>query len=216
MSPRSLLAALVGGLLTAGCSVFGGTAAPEPDYTVVLADPPFEIRDYPTLTVAETVAEGPRDRAVGTGFRRLFDYISGANAGSQDIAMTAPVLTEPEGREIAMTAPVLTEPAGEGGAAGGHKVAFVLPAGFDAATAPRPTDPAVTIATVPARRVAVVRFSGILDAALVAEQRAALEAWLATRPETPAGAWQAAGYNPPWTLPWLRRNEVMVEIAAGE
>ena len=207
------VAALAAALLSAGCSVFGGRSAPEPAHDTVISEPPFEIRAYPALTVARTAAGGDRDAAVRTGFSRLFDYISGANAPAEDIAMTAPVITEPEGEgaEIAMTAPVLTEEE-----AGRWQVMFVLPDGMSAETAPRPTDPSVEIATIPARRVAVVTFSGILDAGDIARNRARLTDWLATRDERPAGPWQAAGYNPPWTLPWLRRNEVMVPVATTE
>ena len=206
------IAILAAALLTAGCSVFGGRAAPEPDYSVVVSEPPFEIRAYPPLTVARTSAGEDRDTAVRTGFGRLFDYISGENAPAEDIAMTAPVITEAEaeGEDIAMTAPVLTEEAEQEGR---WEVMFVLPDGMTPDTAPRPTNPAVEIAQIPARRVAVVTFSGILDETDIAENRRRLARWLEERPERAAGAWQSAGYNPPWTLPWFRRNEVMVPVA---
>lgn len=202
-------AAFLAMLLTAGCSVFGGRAAPEPDYRVIVSEPPFEIRAYDALAVARTTAGGSRDAAVREGFGRLFDYISGANAGEEEIAMTAPVVTEPEaeGAEISMTAPVLTEEEGEG-----WTTMFVLPADYTAATAPRPTNPEVEIAEIPARRVAVVTFSGFFTGTNIKEARERLSAWLDGRPEEAAGAWQGAGYNPPWTLPWFRRNEVMVPV----
>ncbi len=208
MRPFTITAALLAAALVSGCSVFGGAAAPEPGYRAVVSEPPFEIRHYPALTVARTQAAGPRDDAVDTGFRRLFDYIRGANLPAEDIPMTAPVITEPAGREIPMTAPVITQERSDA-----WQVMFVLPAGTDARNAPRPTDPDVEIDTLPARRVAVVRFSGFLDAENIAAQRRRLAGWLDSRGEQPAGPWQAAGYNPPWTLPWLRRNEVMVPIA---
>ncbi|MGF1500435.1 MAG: heme-binding protein [Paracoccaceae bacterium] len=205
-----LAATLAAGLLAAGCSVFGGAAAPEPSYTVVRAEPPFEIRDYPALTVVQTTVERGYDGAINQGFGRLFDYISGANSGSREIAMTAPVLTEPEtaGETIAMTAPVLTE---ESGAA--WTTSFVLPEGMDLETAPQPTDPAVRLARIPPRRLAVVRFSGFFSEGNIAENRQRLAGWLAEQGAQVAGDWQAAGYNPPWTLPWGRRNEVLVPIA---
>ena len=201
------LAGLASVALVAGCSVFGGKAAPEPDHRVEAADGDFQIRAYPALTVAVTAAPGDWDDAVGTGFGRLFDYISGANAGSREIAMTAPVVTEREGEKIAMTAPVVTGRSGDG-----WRTAFVLPADMTAATAPAPTDPAVAIETVPARRVGAVTFSGVLDGEDVTRQRDRLAAWLGAQGEMPAGDWQMAGYNPPWTIPWLRRNEVWVTL----
>lgn len=203
--------ALLASVLSSGCSVFGGQAAPEPGYRVEVSEPPFEIRRYGALTVARTVVSGPRDDAVNTGFRRLFDYIRGANRPAAEIPMTAPVITESAGQDIPMTAPVITEERG-----GAWQVMFVLPPGMDAAEAPRPTDPDVEIDTLPERRVAVVRFSGFLDAENITEQRSRLARWLEGRAEQPAGPWQAAGYNPPWTLPWLRRNEVMVPVTGRE
>lgn len=218
MSERGLIGlVLVGALavMTAGCSVFGGRAAPEPAFEVEVRDGDFEIRRYGPMAVAVTAVEGESYRgAVGSGFMRLFDYIQGANEGSSEIAMTAPVLTEPqdgggraEGAEIAMTAPVLSEET-----ASGWEVAFVLPAEMTAETAPRPTDDRVEIRSVPARRVAAVRFSGFLGADDIARERARLMDWIAARGETAAGPAQAAGYNPPWTLPFLRRNEVIVPL----
>jgi len=97
MRPLAIASTLAASLVTAGCSVFGGQAAPEPDYTVIESAPPFEIREYGALAVARTAAGGGYDDALSTGFGRLFDYISGANAGETEIAMTAPVVTEPEG-----------------------------------------------------------------------------------------------------------------------
>lgn len=202
-----LTVVLLAGLLSSGCALFGGQAAPEPEYTVAVSEPPFEIRDYPPLAVATTTVSGDYDQAVDAGFRRLFDYIRGANRPAAEIPMTAPVITEPAGRDIPMTAPVITEERGDA-----WQVMFVLPPDMDAGDAPRPTDPEVQIDTLPERRVAVVGFSGFLDAENIAEQRSRLARWLEGRGEQPAGPWQAAGYHPPWTLPWLRRNEVMVPV----
>lgn len=201
-TPASLLAATV----VAGCSVFGGQAAPEPEYEVMFSEPPFEIRAYPPMVVASTIAQGGYDSAISTGFGRLFDYISGNNEGRREIAMTAPVVTEPE--KIAMTAPVLTEPAG----AERWQIAFVLPEDFTLDTAPRPSDPSVTLSEIPARRVAVVGFSWWFSEDNIEEARTRLAKWLDSRSETASGTWQAAGYNPPWTLPWLKRNEIMVAV----
>lgn len=214
MVGRTLRCMLLGGVvaaMTAGCSVFGGQAAKEPAFTVERADGDFEIRRYAPMAVAVTRVEGSSYReAVGTGFMRLFDYISGANEGSTEIAMTAPVLTEPAGREgdeIAMTAPVLTEET-----AAGWEITFVLPEKMTAETAPRPANPLVEIRAVPPRRTAVVRFSGFLGAGDVATETARLTEWVSDQGESLAGTPQAAGYNPPWTLPFLRRNEIIAPL----
>lgn len=205
------IGALVTGLVLAGCSVVGGKAAEEPAFRLIAEDGAFQIRDYPALTVARTVVEtDERGPAVRKGFGRLFDYIQGANAGRAGIEMTAPVLTAPitKPETIAMTAPVLSAPLGAG-----WETAFVLPQGMTAQTAPVPTDPSVEIATIPARRVAVVRFAGVLEADAIARERALLEDWLGARGLSHLGDWQAAGYNPPWTIPAYRRNEVIVTLA---
>ena len=198
------IGALAGFLGVAACSVFGGAAAPEPDYSVVLAEPPFELRDYGELVVARTSMKD----GSGAAFGRLFDYISGANSGARDIAMTAPVLdTESaEGAKIAMTAPVLQ------GRDGAREMVFVLPEDMTPQTAPVPSDPRVSLATIPPRRVAVVRYSGFLTRRAATEE-GRLRDWLARKGLRPKGPAEIAGYNPPWTLPPYRRNEVLIPVA---
>lgn len=190
------------------CSVFGSAAAPEPAYTVVRSDGDFEIRDYGALAaVATPMADSQR-----AAFGRLFDYISGENKGATEIAMTAPVLQSAEaGTEIAMTAPVLQS----FGTDGEREMVFVLTDDFTAATAPEPNDPLVRITEIPARRVATVRFSGFFSDGAVGENTTRLQAWMAGQGLTPVGPPESAGYNPPWTLPPFRRNEVLIPIAAN-
>jgi len=197
------IGAFAGLLGVAACSVFGGAAAPEPDYSVVLAEPPFELRDYGELVVATT----PMTDGSGAAFGRLFDYISGENTGARDIAMTAPVLNTDavDGTKIAMIAPVLQ------GREGAREMIFVLPGEMTPQTAPVPTDPRVSLATIPARRVAVVRYSGSMEKRASTEE-ARLRDWLALKGLRPTGLAEVAGYNPPWTLPPFRRNEVMIPV----
>ena len=195
--------ALALALAVTACSTFGGKAAEEPAYRVAVNDGAIEIRGYETYTVAETRVSAPFDAAVRTGFRRLFDYISGANLGKAGIEMTAPVLVEPAPGRIRVLASE---------AVGGWTVAFVLPAGYTAATAPVPDDAGVTVRDVEARRVASIRFSGLLRNRPAEARRQALAAWLEARGLAHAGDWQIAGYNPPWTLPPFRRNEVLVTL----
>jgi hypothetical protein len=191
-------------LSVTACSVFGNAAAPEPDYRVTLAEPPFELRDYGELIVVKT----PMEDGSRAAFGRLFDYISGANTAGGDIAMTAPVLntTSSDGSKIAMTAPVLQNLAGT------REMVFVLPADITLETAPVPTDPNVTLDTIPPRRVAVVRYSGFMASNATAEE-ARLRDWMAGKSLTAQGAAEVAGYNPPWTLPPWRRNEVLIPVS---
>lgn len=204
-------AVLAGALLLGACGIFGGPSAPEPAYEVLREEPPFEIRAYPALAVASTPMGEGLGEGSGGAFRRLFDYISGANRGERKIAMTAPVLQQPaEGEEIEMTAPVLQQPG-----TGAWQMLFVLPAELTAETAPAPTEDSVRLATLPARRVAVIRFNGFLGDTNVAEAREQLRAWIEAERLAPAGPAEVAGYNPPWTLPWLRRNEILIPIERG-
>ncbi|WP_116133954.1 heme-binding protein [Tropicimonas sp. IMCC34043] len=206
MPPRAArtIVAFAGLLTVAACSVFGGQAAPEPKYTVVIAEDPFEVRDYGEMVVVKTtIADGSNP-----AFRRLFDYISGQNEGSRKIAMTAPVLTgdAAEGTKIAMTAPVLQSREGP------REMIFILTDAFTAETAPVPTNPKVSLGAIPARRVAVVRYSGSMNGkAAFAEAR--LREWMGIKGLQPRGPAEVAGYNPPWTVPAYRRNEVMIPVA---
>lgn len=198
------MVAIAGLLATSACSVVGSAAAPEPDYTVVRAQDPFEVRDYGELAVVKTtMADGSR-----AAFGRLFDYISGQNQGAREIAMTAPVLnTGPaEGTEIAMTAPVLQSREGD------REMVFVLTDEFTPQTAPLPSDPMVTLGAIAARRVAVVRYAGSMNKRAPAEE-ARLRAWIEDQGLQPTRPAEVAGYNPPWTLPAYRRNEVLIPIA---
>ncbi len=222
---NSLWAGLLGiatAATVAACSAFGAKAAEEPAHQVVIEDQEFQVREYDAYAVAETVVSPPFDAATRVGFGRLVRYISGANTGEQKIEMTAPVEMKPRGQKIKMTAPVVLSPAGYSGASDGPKLtgteienwtmAFVLPEGYTADTAPEPTNPTIRIRDVAPRRVATVRFNGILRQRNAEQQRKRLEAWLAERGLEHEDDWRTAGYNPPWTIPQLRRNEVLVTL----
>ena len=206
----TFLLSSVAALALAGCSVFGGKAAEEVPYQVLRSDDNIELRQYPAIVVAETSVDASFDDATGPAFRRLFDYISGENQARQEIAMTAPVLREadrPEGEEIAMTAPVFQEATGDG-----WTMAFVLPKEYSLDQAPLPTDPDVRVREIPGEKRAVIRFSGNADEADIAEQSEALRAWMSAQDLEADGDPQLAGYNPPWTIPFLRRNEVLITV----
>ena len=203
-------ATLATGLLLAGCSMFGirdGTETPA--YKVVGMAGEVEIREYAPRIAAQTIVEGSEEAARSAGFRKVAAYIFGENRTRADIAMTAPVVqSTARSTDIAMTAPVVAQPAGEGKWA----IRFFMPATSTRETLPVPNDPQVRIVDVPAETMAVLRYSGVPTADAAAEQRAALLTALTS------GPWQAAGeagdwfYDPPWTLPPLRRNEAVVAV----
>ena len=184
-------------------------AIEEPAYTVTEKAEPFELRAYAPKIVAETFVGGSMDKASGAGFRLIADYIFGNNSlqegGNAEISMTAPVTMQPTSGKISMTAPVTMEQSG-----GKWRVHFVMPGKYTLATLPKPNNSAVTIRQIPSVNYAVVRFSGFAGESKVAAKTADLLNWLEGKGIKPLGSPELARYNPPWTLPFFRRNEVMV------
>ncbi len=207
------LTLLAASLALAGCSVFGVQSDTETSaYQVVeRLDETVEIRRYPARLAAEALPEG--EAGDNAAFRLLFDYISGANSAAGEIAMTTPVEVSGEttGEKIAMTTPVERGAEDEGFA-----MRFFLPAGYDLKTAPRPTDPRVRLIEIPEQTLAVLRFSGSRDEAKVEPRRRQLMETLAGSPWQPDADPTAYFYDPPWTLPFMRRNEVIVPVSGGE
>jgi DNA gyrase inhibitor GyrI len=202
-------------LLLGGCAVVGAAAAEEPDFELVAEDGPVQIREYGELLVARTRVDGSYEKTGKDGFRRLAGFIFGNNQPQEKVAMTAPVLREPaakrsdknQGEKIAMTAPVFQEPSGEA-----WTMTFVMPAEHSLETLPQPVDPRVEIAIIPPNRVATIRFSGLMDQKKFDRYSRELSAWLEANDHLAVSAPRSAGYNPPWTLPPLRRNEIHIDI----
>jgi hypothetical protein len=193
------------GLILWGASTM---AAKEPPFTVEFAQGKFEVREYPALTVAEVAVTGERKEAASKGFRLLAGYIFGGNTRKQSIAMTAPVTQQATSEKIAMTAPVI-----QAGGDGNWVIRFVMPDGATLASLPQPNDPKVQLRTLAPERVAVLRFSGLAQEASVASNTAALQSFLTAHKLQAVGAPALAQYNPPWTLWFMRRNEVMIPVA---
>jgi SOUL heme-binding protein len=209
-----LTAPILCALVLTGCSMFGVRSGYEQaPYTVIdrIAET-TEVRRYPPQVIAEAIVEAP-DESGGRSkaFRALFDYISGANRSQAKISMTAPVETAKRSETIAMTVPVETSAQ----AAGRYTMRFFLPAEYDLQSAPQPTDPRVRVLEMPERTLAVLRFTGSRDAQNVACHFADLQAIVK------GSRWRAIGepttmfYDPPWTIPFLRRNEVAVPVSGG-
>jgi hypothetical protein len=209
---------LLAGLFLTGTAM----AIEEPKYKVVLAEGDFEIRHYAPLLVAETVVDGDMDEASNKGFRRIADFIFGNNQRSDSeenakIAMTAPVTVEPQSSKIAMTAPVTVEPqAGSNNIqmANQWRVHFVMPSQYTLANIPKPKNREVTLREVPAQHFVVHQYTGFNTQARVQRKIEETLQWAQQKSLTVKGTPQLARYDPPWTLPMFRRNEVMVEITA--
>jgi len=199
--------AFLNSMLLAGCSLFGIQSEESPVYGLMETSGNVEIRNYQAYLVAQTEVDGAYDVATKKSFYRLFDYISGKNQSQQKISMTSPVLQEPKREKISMTAPVFQEQSGQS-----WVMRFVLPARFDLTSAPKPGDPKVKILEIPAKKVAVLQFSGFYNASNIAEKKLELLAWLKEKNFKAISEPRSAGYNPPWTLPFLRRNEIQIDI----
>lgn len=189
-------------------------ATEEPKYTVLEKSNAFELRSYEPRMVAETFVTGSLDEASSIGFRRIADYIFGnnttRNGANEKISMTAPVTMAPkiekaESQKISMTIPVTMQQI-----TGQWRMYFVMPSQYTLSTLPKPNNAMVTLRELPQSRIAVIRFSGLAGEEKTAEKAAELLAWLKSKEITPIGEPELARYNPPWTLPFLRRNEVMV------
>jgi hypothetical protein len=187
-------------------------AIEEPAFETVKQSGDFEIRRYAPMIVAETWVEGSPGDASNDGFRVIAGYIFGNNisvkgAGSEKVAMTAPVTTEAAPEKIAMTAPVTTEAEGAR-----FRMHFVMPSQYTMATLPKPKDERVKLRELPGQTMAAVRFSGFSGDAKVKAKTDELLAWVKAEGLSPAGTPQLARYDPPWILPIFRRNEVMVPV----
>lgn len=198
-------------MLISGCSFFGVRSGYEqPRYDVVEQQGSVEVRSYETRVAAEARVEADgTDDGRNRPFRLLFDYISGANQSGSKIAMTAPVESDRVSEQIAMTVPVETARSDDDGV----YMRFFLPEKYDSETAPKPLDERVTIVSVPQQTVAALRFTGFGSEETVKEKQSELLASLEGTEWRAVGAPTAYFYDPPWTLPFLRRNEVVVAVS---
>jgi SOUL heme-binding protein len=199
-------------LIEAGGSIVGVRYwTEEPVYTVEQVKSGLEIRHYGPRVAAETTVAADEIAARSGGFRRLAGYIFGGNHDDTKIAMTAPVAQQAgdvRGERIPMTAPVSESV----GTKGEWLIRFFMPAGKSITSLPQPNDRAVRLVTVPAETVAVRRFSGSISPRSVASQTAELLRNLREKGFEPIGAPTAWFYDPPWTIPMLRRNEIAVPL----
>ncbi|MFV1921133.1 MAG: SOUL family heme-binding protein [Methylotenera sp.] len=184
-------------------------AIEEPKYNLIQQSGDVELREYAPKIIAETVVSGDLDDASSKGFKRIADYIFGNNTaptGSKEkIAMTAPVTMEAQSEKIGMTTPVTMQKT-----EGMWRMHFVMPSQYTMETLPKPNNPAVTLRQLPSKRYAVIRFSWFAGEEKVVKKTSELLAWMKHNNITPKGSPELARYNPPWTPPFLRRNEVMI------
>lgn len=199
------LTLFLGGILAA-C---GGTTLgfyETPQYVTEVSDGRIEIRSYPPLLIAEVESAGTRKEAVNAGFRMLADFIFGNNGPSEKVSMTTPVM-QGDKQKIDMTTPVVqTEKKGV------WVTQFVMPSKYTLQTLPKPNNPSITIKSVEAKKYAVIVFSGVATDTSVSKYEKKLRDYLEQKGITALAPATYAYYDPPWTLPFMRRNEVMIEI----
>lgn len=185
-------------------------ATETPKYKVISQDGDFEIRQYEPRIIAEVSVTGDLDSASGDGFRTLAGFIFGNNHlasrpevivpadSNQKIAMTAPVTIEPEKLEASFTQSKQ------------WRVEFTMPSQYSLKTLPIPNNPAIQIKEVSSKTYAVVRYSGLNTAHRINKETERLFDWLESQNLEITGTPELARYNPPWTLPMFRRNEILI------
>jgi DNA gyrase inhibitor GyrI len=197
-----------------GVALLGGAAfyylkeraTEEPDYRPLETEGDHQIRDYPALTVAETVVEGPRKDALDQGFRILADYLFAKSREGEKLAMTVPVMQD-GGDPMASDPPLFDDDL-----EGAWRTRFVMPENRGAEDLPEPPE-GIELVELPARKVGVVSFSGRATDGLLAEQEDRLRGWLAKRGEKAGGEPEYAFYNSPMIPGPLRRNEVWLALS---
>jgi len=196
-------------IFNVSCSVFGIRTSETPKYEVLQSEGNKEIRSYPSYIAAKTVVKGEFKEVQNEAFRILAGYIFGDNEKKQKLSMTAPVVQEKPGHQkLAMTAPVVQSATEEG-----WVMSFVMPSEYKMSDLPTPNDKRVVLEDVPAKTIGVIRFSGFWTASTNQEKAKELKEWLVAIGKYEIAAEPGfAGYDPPWTLPFLRRNEMMYEL----
>lgn len=229
----ALFMVLAAALAAIGARARAGEQPREPEYQVVKQYDDFELRRYDPYLVAETEVQASFTGAAYQAFGILAGYIGGNNVKQEDIPMTSPVSQEPsagEGEKIPMTSPVIQRPAAEesekipmtspviqepdpqGKDNGTYALSFVMPAYYTMENIPQPTDHRVRIREVPERLVAARRYSGTWSEKNYRKNESVLLQALEREGIETQGEPVYARYNPPWSLWFMRRNEVIIEV----
>ena len=185
-------------------------ATDEPEFRLILKEDKFEIREYIPKIIAQIEVFGDFDDASSKGFKILADYIFGNNTindGNSRIEMTAPVEMEPISQKINMAKPLLTQ-----GRDNDWIISFIMPNEFTLETLPKPNNKSIKILSLPKEKYAVIVFSGLVRESSYLEKEKLLNQFIKEKKLKTSGEIKIARYNPPWTLPFFRRNELMIKI----
>lgn len=202
-----LLLFLFNSLILSACTVVGIRQSEQPDFHTLFAEGPFELRLYPELLIAETTISGDYKTSSDQSFRRLAGFIFGNNTRKENVAMTTPVYQETASESIAMTIPVFQEADSQA-----WRMSFIMPRNYQLDTLPQPLDSSIDIKKLHPRKVAVMTYSGSLNQDSINDHATQLIAWLSTRSINMISKPKSAAYDPPWTIPNLRHNEIHIDV----
>ena len=199
-------------LLFAGCAMINYFMSETeiPQYTVLETKDDIEVRLYKPINIASVTVAGKRKEALSQGFRVLADYIFGNNQIKQAINMTAPVQQQSAdqiSQKIAMTAPVAQQMQDDM-----WQISFVMPSQYSIDSLPMPNNKQVTLIAIPQQKVATIQFSGVNTDDNIAKHEKLLMQYLKQQGISSEVAPKYAFYNSPWTLPFMRRNEVHIQL----
>ena len=179
----------------------------EPNYQVKRKSDDIEIRQYPSVIAAEVQVSTAQKQPENQAFRILAGYIFGKNVARDKIAMTVPVTETSASEKVAMTVPVTSV-----NADGTMIMSFYMPSKYTLESLPEPVDKRIRFTNVPAKSYAVIRFSGTAREQNIDRHEKKLRDYMKDQGLSPKGPAIRAFYNPPWTLPFLRRNEIWLPI----
>lgn len=195
-------------ILNSACSFIGIRREETPAYKILEKEDNKEIREYQPYIKASVTVSGSYDEAVDQAFKKLAGYIFGKNKKKKSITMTAPVLVKTESQPIPMTAPVFIHQSN-----GLLTMSFIMPAKFTLEDLPIPDDHDISFAPTEKELFAVIRFNGRISEKIHQKRQQELSQWLRQfKNYKENGTGVFAGYDPPWTIPFLRRNEVMIPL----
>ena len=197
----------VGTIILSGCTVIGIRNSEEAAHRVLYEEGNIQIRQYEEALIALTKTQGDYKKSGNLAFERLAGYIFGKNQSKEKIEMTTPVLEKNQSEKIAMTVPVYQQENNET-----WTMTFVLPSKYTLETIPEPLDKNVEIKTLPGKKVAAIKYAGFISTQKIEAKALTLQTWLEENDYKAISEPYSAAYDPPWTIPFFRRNEVHIEI----
>ena len=187
--------------------MIGIRSSEEAAHEVLFEQDNIQIRLYANSLIAQTTTSGDYKKSGNQGFKRLAGYIFGNNQSNQKIEMATPVIETDASEKIAMTVPVYQEETNNL-----WTMTFVLPSKYTLDTIPKPTDSNVVVKKLAEKKVATIRYSGLSNTRKLQQKTLQLQQWLDNNGYVSIAKPYSAAYDPPWTVPFLRRNEVHIEI----